>query len=89
MLLIALERSLKQILYRCWFFRGKFVLERFDFSSDFYALDFRFEWSKFLSFSQESAAESNFTTTVIQFTNSKSIPKANSKCAEIGVIFFT
>ena len=43
------------------FFYAKFSLDRFDFSSDFYALDFlRFAWSKILSQSQFQAAELNW-----------------------------
>ena len=39
---------------------AKFSLDNFDFSSDFYALDFlRFAWSKVLSQSQIQAAELN------------------------------
>ena len=42
-------------------FYAKFSLDRFDFSSDFYALDFlRFAWSKILSQSQFQAAELNW-----------------------------
>ena len=38
----------------------KFLLDSFDFSSDFYALDFlRFAWSQILSQSQFQAAELN------------------------------
>ena len=42
-------------------FYAKFLLEGFQFSSDFYALDFlRFTWSKILSQSQFQAAELNW-----------------------------
>ena len=45
----------------CVFFYAKFSLENFDFSSDFYALDFlRFAWSKILCQSQLQAAELNW-----------------------------
>ena len=45
----------------CVFFYAKFSLDGFDFSSDFYALDFlHFAWSKILSQSQFQAAELNW-----------------------------
>ena len=44
----------------CVFFNAKFSLDSFDFSRDFYTLDFlRFTWSKILSQSQFQAAEFN------------------------------
>ena len=45
----------------CVFFYAKFSLDNFEFSSDFYALDFlRFAWSKIPSQSQFQAAKFNW-----------------------------
>ena len=56
-------------------FYAKFSLENFDFSSDFYSLDFlRFAWSKILSQWQIQAAEFNWR----QF-NTKSQMKSAAK----------
>ena len=63
------------------FFIAKVLLDRFDFLSDFYALDFmRFAWSKILSQSEFEAAELNWR----QF-NTKSQMKSAPKL----VPFFT
>ena len=57
------------------FFNAKFSLDNFDFSNDFYALDFlRFAWSKILSQLQFQAAELNWR----QF-NTKSQMKTSPK----------
>ena len=65
----------------CVFFMQKFVLDNFDFSSDFYAFDLlRFAWSKILSQSEFQAAEFNWR----QF-NTKSQMKSAPKL----VPFFT
>ena len=59
-------------------FYAKFLLDNFDFSNDFYALDFlRFAWSKILSQSQFQAVELNWR----QFNTKcqmKSAPKLES-----------
>ena len=65
----------------CVFFNAKLALDRFDFSSDFYALDFlRFAWSKILSQSKFQAAELNWR----QFN-----AKSQIKSAPKPVQFFT
>ena len=64
----------------CVFCYAKLSLDNFDFSSDFYALDFlRFAWSKILSQSQFQAAELNW-----RHFNTKSQLKSAPKT---GVIF--
>ena len=53
--------SRREQLFQTCLFYAKFLLDRFDFSSDFYALDFlRFVWSKILFQSQFQAAEFNW-----------------------------
>ena len=48
------------IVNECLFY-AKFLLDNFEFSSDFYVLDFlRFAWSKILSQSQFQAAKLNW-----------------------------
>ena len=64
----------------CVFFYPKFLLDRFDFSSEFYALDFFFACSKILAQSQFLAAELNWR----QFNN-----KSQLKSALKLVPFFT
>ena len=63
------------------FFMQNFCLKIFDFSSDFYVLDFlRFTWTKFLSQSQFQAAELNWR---------EFYTKSQMKSAEKLVPFFT
>ena len=57
-------------------FYAKFLLDRFDFSSNFCALDFlRFAWSKILSQSQFQAAELSWSQFDTKKSQMKSAPK--------------